>query len=230
MSFHRGKTRGLGSTPEATLFHQAQSGNPQALNRLMAHHDRLVHAIIRRHGLGPLSYADTLQAGRLGLWRAILKYDPSRGWAFSTYAWPSIMRSILRTVKLETRPVCDAFALHHAFLRETADPARLTEDQVIPQAVQTLIRRLPASLQHAIGAHYGFARERPASFAQIGRQLGVSEERARQLHQEALIWLRQPAHSQSLRTLLGRHTRADYQALSTLNHRWWRSERGPHGD
>jgi RNA polymerase sigma factor (sigma-70 family) len=228
MSVRRQKARGLGSTPEATLFRQAQGGNPLALNQLMTQHDRLVHAVIRRHGLGPLSYADTLQAGRIGLWHAILKFDPTRGWAFSTYAWPSIMRSILRTVKVETRPLRDRFALHGAFVQQIADPARLAEDQVVPQAVRALTQRLPVRLQRTIWTHYGFAGERSANFAQIGRQLGVSEERARQLHQEALIWLRQPAHSQMLRSLLHRHTLADYQGLVHLNRRWWRADRGRH--
>jgi RNA polymerase sigma factor (sigma-70 family) len=228
MSVHRDKTRGPGSTPEATLFWQAQSGNSQALNRLMARHDRLVHAIIQRHGLGPLSYADSLQAGRIGLWHAILRFDPTRGWAFSTYAWPSIMRHILRTVKVETRPLRDGFQNHAALVQQRADPARLAEQRVVPQTVQALVHCLAPRLQQTIAAHYGLAGDPPANFAQIGRQLGVSEERARQLHQEALIWLRQPAHSQTLRSLLHRHTFADYQALEQLNRRWWRPRRGRH--
>jgi RNA polymerase sigma factor (sigma-70 family) len=34
----------------------------------MARHDGLVHAVLRRQSGGILSYADTLQAGRIGLW------------------------------------------------------------------------------------------------------------------------------------------------------------------
>ena len=43
------------------------------------------------------------QAGREGLWRAILRFDPTRGYAFSTYAWPSILHHVWRAVKLHTR-------------------------------------------------------------------------------------------------------------------------------
>ena len=228
MSAQRRKTRGLGGGTEATLFHQAQRGNAQAVNQLMARHDRLVHALIRRYGLGPLSYADTLQAGRIGLWHAILKFDPSRGWAFATYAWPSIMRHILRTVKVETRPVRDTWPCHRAFVQQCTDPARLVEQREVVQVVQALVHRLPSYLQQPLAAHYGLAGQPPTNFAQIGRQVKVGEERARQLHQEALIWLRQPAHSQALRSLVGRHTLTDYQALAELDHRWWRSDRGRH--
>ena len=89
---------GPGSISEATLFRQAQAGCRDSLNRLMARHEGLVHAVVRRHGLGVLSFAEALHAGRQGLWRATSKlhYDPRRGLAFSTYAWPCILRQIWR--------------------------------------------------------------------------------------------------------------------------------------
>ena len=230
MSVQHCKTRGPGCAPEATLFHQAQNGNRQALNHLMAQHDGLVHAIIRRYGSGPLSYTETLQAGRIGLWHAILKFDPTRGFAFSTYAWPSIMRHIGRTVKTDRAQVRYWLPCALQLPRPATDPATLLERQAVQQAVHALVQRLVPRLRQTIVAHYGFAESRPAHFAQIGRTLGLSRERTRQLHQEALIWLRQPSHSQMLRSLLDRHTRADYQAVEKLGHRWWRSERGRHAD
>ena len=63
----------------ADLFRQAQAGCPASLNHLMAEHDRLVQAVIRTPALGALPFAEALQAGRIGLWRAILGYDPQRG-------------------------------------------------------------------------------------------------------------------------------------------------------
>jgi hypothetical protein len=44
----------------------------------MVEHDGLVHAVVRRQVLGNLSFAEALQASRIGLWRAILGYDPYR--------------------------------------------------------------------------------------------------------------------------------------------------------
>jgi hypothetical protein len=48
------------------------------------------------------------------------------------------------------------------------------------------------------------------------------------LHVEALIWLRQPAHSQHLRSLLDRHTLADYERADALALAWRRRRRGRH--
>jgi DNA-directed RNA polymerase specialized sigma subunit len=97
---------GLGAQPEAILFQEAQAGCSHSLNRLMARHDRLVQAVVRRQGLGDLPFDEALKAGRIGLWRAILGFDPQRGHAFSTYAWPSIMRHVWRAVKVHTRQGC----------------------------------------------------------------------------------------------------------------------------
>jgi RNA polymerase sigma factor (sigma-70 family) len=226
MSVHHFATRGLGSTPEATLFRQAQKGSRPALNQLMTRHERLVHTVLRRYGSGPLSYREALQAGYIGLWHAILRFDPRRGRAFSTYAWPSIMRLIWQTVKSDRRQTNRLRPSALWLSSPTTDPTILIENQTERHAVQALVQRLAPRLRQTIVAHYGLEDLPPANFAQIGRQLGVSEERTRQLHQEALTWLRQPAHSQALRSLLGRHTLADYQALEKLNRCWWRSGRG----
>ena len=80
------KESGLGSTTEATQFHQAQVGCPTSLNALMANHDGLVQTVVRQQVLGGLPFTEALQAGRVGLWRAIQGFDPTRGLAFSTYA------------------------------------------------------------------------------------------------------------------------------------------------
>jgi RNA polymerase sigma factor (sigma-70 family) len=194
----------------------------------MVRHERLVHALIQRHGGGRLSYADALHAGRIGLWRAIRKFDPTRGFAFSTYAWTCIMRQLWQAVKADPGVRAPRLCVRLPSPPEAMNPSLSAEHHAVHQAVHDLVQRLPARLRQTVLAHYGWDGTDPANFAQIGHALGVSAERARQLHQEALIWLRQPAHSQSLRSLLDRHTLSEYQALEKLNHRWWRSDRGPH--
>jgi RNA polymerase sigma factor (sigma-70 family) len=225
MSLSCTKTRGPGQPTEATLFHQAQSGNRKALNQLMARHDGLVHAVLRRQSGGILSYADTLQAGRIGLWQAILRYDPTRGLAFSTYAWNSIMRHIWSAVKAES-PKRRRMEVPHAICTSAADPACLSDDHAVEQTLHALVDRLPSRLQQTVNARYGLDGDAPARFAHIGRRLGLSAERARQLHWEALFWLQQPAHSQTLRSLLNRHTATDYPPFDTLQQRWWYPRRG----
>jgi RNA polymerase sigma factor (sigma-70 family) len=225
-------TGGPGQPTEAALFRQAQGGCRDNLNRLMAAHENLVHAVVRRQALGPLPFPEALQAGRIGLWHAILGYDPQRGPAFSTYAWTAIMHQVWLAVKVAERTDAKLepqVRLGHvaSFALETADPAQTWEVAEVHAALWDLVRRLPEELRIVIVARYGLAGQGRTFYGPIGARLGLSAERARQLHTEALIWLRQPAHSQRLRSLLGRHTLADYEAVEAETQRWlrWRGGR-----
>ena len=225
-------TDGPGQPTGAVLFRQAQAGCCGSLARLMAVHEGLVHAVVRKQVLGELPFAEALQAGRIGLWRAILGYDPQRGTAFSTYAWASIMHHVWREVKLADRAhsqTTEHLPLDEDFCStpETTDPAQAWEASVVHSALWDLVARLPERLRIVILARYGLTGQPRSFYAQIGASLGLSAERVRQLHTEALIWLRQPAHSQHLRSLLGRHTLAEYEAVQAETQRWlqWRGGR-----
>jgi hypothetical protein len=84
-------------------------------------------------------------------------------------------------------------------------------------------------LRYVIEAYYGLARQPASTYAAIGVHLGLTKQRVCQLHTEALIWLRQPAHSQTLRSLLERHTVADYQWADDLAQRWLQRRGGRYG-
>jgi RNA polymerase sigma factor (sigma-70 family) len=214
---------------EATLFQQAQAGCRASLNALMARHDGLVQAVVRRQVLGDLPFAEALQAGRIGLWRAIQGYDPKHGTAFSTYAWPCIMRQVWRAVKVHSRFHAPLVTRDGLSPLAGSDPALVWEAAMVEQALHHLVQRLPGRLRYVVVARYGLDGTPPATYRQIGAALGLSGERARQLHTEALVWLRHPAHSQTLRSLLGRHTLADYHLADALTQDWLRRRGGRHG-
>jgi RNA polymerase sigma factor (sigma-70 family) len=225
---------GPGTPTGAAPIRQAQAGCRDSLARLMAAHEGLVHAVVRKQVLGDLPFAEALQAGRIGLWRAILGYDPQRGTAFATYAWTCIMHHVWREVKLAER--AHSRAMEHLPLGEVcssapgmADPAQAWEASAVRSACWDMVARLQERLRIVILARYELTGQPRVLYAQIGAALNVSGERARQLHTEALIWLRQPAHSQQLRSLLGRHTLADYEAVEAETQEWLRWRGGRHG-
>jgi len=220
---------GSSSATEATLFIQAQSGCRDSVNRLMARHDGLVQAVVRRQVLGALPFSEGLQAGRIGLWHAVLGYDPTHGTRFSTYAWTCIMRQVWRAVKQYDGNVSTALPVALDSVRvQTLEPAVSGENQAVGLALCALLQRLPTRLRRVIVARYGLDGSSPLSYRQLGAFLGLSHERARQLHIEALVWLRHPAHSQTLRSLLHRHTLADYECADALAQRWLRRRGGRH--
>jgi RNA polymerase sigma factor (sigma-70 family) len=223
---------GSGPPTEAALFHRAQAGCRDSLTRLMARHEHLVHAVVRQQVLGRLPFSEALHAGRIGLWHAILGYDLKRGLAFSTYAWKPIMHRIWREVKLAERdyvrqtqhfPLWTVSALGV----RTDLPGKLGESEELLHTLWQLVARLPERLRFVVVARYGLSGQGRTFYPRIGDWLGVSAERARQLHTEALLWMRYPAHSQQLRSLLGRHTLAEYEAVEAEIQHWlqWRGGR-----
>jgi len=91
------------------------------------------------------------------------------------------------------------------------------------------VARLPNRLAYVIQAYYGLGGQEAHTLQTIGDELGVTRERVRQLRNEGLVWLRQPAHSQELRSLLARHTREQYELADQLTQAWLRQRGGRHG-
>src|SRR3989337_280224 len=93
------KEGGFNRQAEAALYRSAQAGSPESLDRLLRQHEGLVRQIVAHQQLCGLPFEEALQAGRIGLWRAIEGYDPQRGTRFSTYAYPAIIRQVWDAVR-----------------------------------------------------------------------------------------------------------------------------------
>ncbi len=212
---------------EPVAFECAQSGCRDCLNSLMQRHERLVHAVLRRQSSGPLSYAESLQAGRIGLWRAVLRFEPRRGVAFSTYAGVAIERKIWQTVKRAQRP--------QGWLATESppDPLALAEERLwwgeVKAALAAAIGRLPGRQRDVMLALCGWDGEPPRNLTQIGREWGVSRQAAEYWYHKALVSLRLPAVSGSLRQLWGQDSREGYARSQALSRAWLRQRRGRRG-
>lgn len=136
------KESGPSHDPETTLYKQAQGGSRESLNELMDRHEKLVHFVVHRQWLLTVSYEDALQAGRQGLWRAIMGYDPGRGIRFSTYAYRAIMRYIWSSVKGEKRRQRREIAmgvLVSYFYRTEPDVVWVKEREEVTESVGALV-------------------------------------------------------------------------------------------
>lgn len=229
MSTQKIRRWSLAKSCQAQMYVLAQGGCAHSLNQLMMGHEGLVQAAVRRQVLGELSFAEGLQAGRIGLWRAILGYDVTRGTAFSTYAWPCIVRQIWRAAEQHRRSNQDAELAVWGEETQGADPAQVWEAQMGAQALADLVERLPERLRQVIVARYGLQDGQCQVYRRIGAELGCSGEWVRRLHEEALVWLRHPGHSQALRNWLDRHTLADYAWAEEQAQGWLRRRGGRHG-
>ena len=209
---------------EYTTFLSIRHG-PE-LAHALTEHEGLVHWVVRRQWLGDLSYAEALHVGRIALWQAWQRYDPTRGTAFSTYAVPAITRALWRAVA-QTHPHPQELLTPHPPQPEAPEPEEQVEATLIHQALYRLVARLPRPLDYVIVTRYGLHGRLPQTFTAIGQALGLTGERARQLHLEALLWLAHPAHSLPLRKLLDKNTAADYQTYLARLRTWLRARRRP---
>jgi RNA polymerase sigma factor (sigma-70 family) len=196
----------------------------QDVQEAMEQHDGLVHAFIRRQGGGKLPYEEALQAGRIGLWHAIGGYDPARGTAFSTYAWVAIRRQVRRRGQELSRDT-DVPLPEMPASWVVPDPAEEVDQERTIGILHALVGELPKRLRRVIVGRYGLGKQPPCTLKELGEELGLSGERVRQLQQEALAWLRHPAHSWHLRQLLGKNTAADYRRALAQNAALRRSRR-----
>ena len=84
--------------------HQIRMGT-RARDRMMAANLRLVVSVAKRYLGRGISFLDLIQEGNLGLLRAVNKFDPRRGFKFSTYATWWIRQSINRSIAEQARTI-----------------------------------------------------------------------------------------------------------------------------
>ena len=190
-------------TSDLDTIERLQEESLAVKNQIIRANLRLVVSIAKRH-VGPSNnFFELVSDGNMSLIRAVEKFDFSRGNKFSTYASWAIMKNFARTIPEENYRR-DRFVTGHDEMFEAAADNRTDEHEYenalkrMQEAVKGMLGHLDDRERRIIISRYGLNGASEQTLEQLGRELGITKERVRQIESRAQDKLRKIANEAKL--------------------------------
>jgi RNA polymerase primary sigma factor len=172
-------------------------------NQIIRANLRLVVSIAKKHVGRSDNFFELVSDGNMSLIRAVEKFDYARGNKFSTYASWAIMKNFIRSIPIENHRR-DRFVTGHDDLFEAAADNRSDEHEYesaqrrMRDAVKGMLGRLDDRERRIIVSRFGLDGASEQTLESLGKELGVTKERVRQLEARAQSKLRKIAIEERL--------------------------------
>jgi RNA polymerase sigma factor (sigma-70 family) len=153
----------------------------------------LAYSTMNRFRFRDVDNDDVLSEALFGLTRAVDRFNPFKGYRFSTYACNVITRSLVRRLR-QAKRYHQFFPVQHDVSFERPEGMPDTNTELLIERLNRAIGKNLGGLTHletlVIEKRFPHDRRPRTTFADIGRSIGLSKERVRQIQNAALAKLR----------------------------------------
>jgi RNA polymerase primary sigma factor len=137
-----GKIPLLTPEEELALAQKVKSGDKDAKDKMAEANMRLVVSIAKRYSGRGLDFLDLIQEGNTGLLRAVEKFDPDKGFKFSTYATWWIRQAITRAIADQARTIRIPVHMVETINKLLRTQRRMTQELNREPTVEELAREM----------------------------------------------------------------------------------------